>query len=386
MKSKPELWKGADRIQWGCVLMGLLGETSLQTIPLVLSGLHSVEESRQVAPFQTAVRTARVLLGEALTTRAVQASVFDFLSGNHDSRSYDIDGDSLEFRARSMYDADISRAEEVLLKGLPLRPRSLEPADTSRDLVAQLSRDRRIRFRLNGLNFPSPEMHALERQQSGSTKVCWSDLELLAVKMDSMDVEARRTSQNWQGRLAEIKVRTATDTGFQHTRILTLSGLQHLVGLPGSGKTTLIVLLCVLLSRRGLRVAVFFTAIQIAREYLETLRRYDVETALLVGRSFEAHLRHAAHFAELVATEGNSGFAYTREGAELLAHSCPLPAFAESWPDESEWRFGEAPCEKIFRRWLNSAKALSGVEPLWKGKEPKGIGQCFGVAWAFPEL
>ena len=80
MHTRPDLWIGADRIQWGCVLMHMLGESSLELLPVVLSGLRSVERSRQVAPYQGAVRTARTLLGDMLTKRAVQSAVAEFLS------------------------------------------------------------------------------------------------------------------------------------------------------------------------------------------------------------------------------------------------------------------------------------------------------------------
>ncbi len=361
MRSKPDLWRGADRIQWGCVLMRLLGESSLQALPLVLSGLSSVEQSRQVAPYQAAVRTARVLIGEALTQRAVQSAVFDFLSTNRESRSFDIDGHSLTFQARSMYDPEITKAEKVLLEGLPLRSRPREFADTSRDLVAQLNRDRRIRFRLNGLSFPAPSMHDLDRRPNGPITVYWSDLESLAAELDEMDLKVGRLQQNWQGRLAEIRVHVTTGSGLREADALHLSELKHLIGLPGSGKTTIIVLLCIFLARSGLRVAVFFTAIQLARSYLETLRSYEVTAALLVGRSPDTHLRHANQLAELVATQGDGGFAHTKEGVELLAQSCPLPAFADPWPDNEDWSFGEAPCETIYEAGSKVAKLC----PAW---------------------
>jgi hypothetical protein len=120
VRDKPNLWRGADRIQWGCVLMHMLGESSLELLPVVLSGLRSVERSRQVAPYQGAVRTARTLLGDLLTKRAVQSAVAEFLSVNREERSFDIDEERLVFRARSEYDPMITRAEADLCKGLPV--------------------------------------------------------------------------------------------------------------------------------------------------------------------------------------------------------------------------------------------------------------------------
>lgn len=347
MRAKPKLWMGVDRIQWGCVLMHMLGESNLKSLPVVLSGLRSVEWSRQVAPYQAAVQTARVLLGDVLTKRAVQSAVAEFLSVYREERSFDIDEDTLDFHARSEYDPTITEAEATLRKGLEIQTRTLDLADTTQDLVAQLDPERRVPCRLYGLTFPRPEQHSLERRPAGPITVHWSELEGLAAELDTSDTTGQ-SPENWTERLANTKLQVTTGDGLRDTDVLQLAGLKHLIGLPGSGKTTLIMLLCILLERRRLRVAVFFTAIEVAREYLEKLRRYGVRTALLVGRSADTHLGHANRLAELIATQGNGGFAQTREGIDLLAQSCPLPAFAAAWPSEYEWRLGEAPCEAIY--------------------------------------
>jgi hypothetical protein len=341
--------------------MQMLGESSLELLPVVLSGLRSVERSRQVTPYQAAVQTARVLLGDVLTKRAVQSAVAEFLSVSREDRSFDINEDTLVFRARSEYDPAITRAEAVLREGLPIRTRTLDLANTTQDLVAQLDPERRVQFRLEGLTFPRPEQHNLERRPAGPITVHWSELEALAAELDAADADARRLPENWTGRLANTRPQVTTGDGLRDTDVLQLAGLKHLIGLPGSGKTTLITLLCVLLERRRLRIAVFFTAIEVAREYLEKLRRYGVRTALLVGRSPDTHLRHANRLAELIATQGNGGFAQTREGIDLLAQSCPLPAFAKPWPSESEWRLGEAPCEEIYEAGSKTPKLC----PAW---------------------
>ena len=348
MRHKPSMWRGAARIQWACVLMQLLGESNLNSLHLVLNGLRSVEGSLQVAPYQNAIRTARSILGEALTRRAIQAAVLDFIAEGQDSRSFDIDTDTLEFEARSEYDSDIRSASHILLDGLPTQPRPRVFADTSKHLVAHLSHDAEVPFRLEGLDFPEPDMHNLGRVPVGAVSVTLVDLQAIATEMDEKDSHAGRKSRNWVGRLSDIVIRMRTESGLQHTDVLQLDGLRHLIGIPGSGKTTLIILLCVLLARRGLRIAVLFTAIQVARDYLELLRGYDVDAGLLIGRADSTHMRHANRLAELVAMrEGGGGFARSVEGADLLGQSCSLAAFADGWPDDDVWRFGEAPCERI---------------------------------------
>ncbi len=348
MRQKPDRWKNATRIQWGCVLMQLLGESHLQRLHLVLSGLRSVELSRQVAPYQNAVRTARVILGEALTLRAVQTAVRNFNSASPDVRSFDIDSETLEFQARSAYDPDIAEASKTLMDGLSTQPRSRDFADTSKHLVAHPTREQSLPFRLHGLKFPKPKTHDLERVPDRPITICWSDLETLATELDDRDRKAGKESQNWVGRLSEIEARMKTEIGWQETKSLPLDGLKHLIGLPGAGKTTLIVLLCILLARCGRRVAVFVTAIPIARSYLETIRGYGTDAGLLMGRATSTHMKHANTLAELVAVkQGNGGFARTLEGADLFAQSCPLPAFADQWPDNEVWSFGNAPCGSI---------------------------------------
>ena len=342
------MWKGAARIQWGCAMMQLLGETNLKSLHLVLSGLRSVEQSRQVAPYRNAVRSARSILGDGLTRRAVRAAVLDFLDDNDEERTFDIDAESLEFQARSEYDGRISAACSQLLQGLPALPRTLEFADVSKHLIARLSPDRRVPFRLQSLQFPDSQSHDLHERPERPIEICWSELRALAADLDLADGNAGRESQEWSRRLSNFEARVATESGLQPVEVLRLDGLRHLIGLPGSGKTTVIILLCILLARRGLRVVVFLTTIQVARDYLQTIRRYGIQAGLLMGRGVQTYLRHANRFAELVAAkEGEGGFALSLEGAELLACSCPLPAFADDWPADDVWRFGEAPCENI---------------------------------------
>ena len=362
MRAKPDMWKGAARIQWGCALMQLMGESDLKSLHLVLSGFRSLEHSRQVAPYRNAVRSARSILGDALTRRAVRAAVLDFLAADVDGRTFDIDAESLEFQVRSDYDGRVAEAYSQLLRGLPSQIRTRVPADTSKHLVAQLSPDRRVAFRMAGLRFPDAQSHDLRARQERPIQICWTELQALAVELDLIDANAERESQEWSRRLSNFEARLATESGFQPADVLHLDGLRHLVGLPGSGKTTVIILLCVLLARRGLRVAVFLTTIQVARDYLQTIQKYGIQAGLLMGRGVQAHVRHANRFAELVAAqEGEGGFSLSLEGAELLACSCPLPAFADDWPGDGDWSFGEAPCENI---WEANSRAPK-LCPAW---------------------
>lgn len=371
MRSQPDLWSGADRIQWGCVLMQLLGEQSLEHLHIALAGFRSIARSRQVVPFEKEVDTARILLGDLLTKNAVQNAVYDFVS---DGRfcSFEIDPKQLVFRPlyATGRDATVAMAEQILRKGLERQPTKSIVADSGKDLYVQLEGERQIPVRLHGLRFPKIQQHDLTRRPRQPIEVHWSDLVTLARELDAEDRQSQRALEDWTTRVERIRLQAANVQGLEDCDRLDLTGIKHLIGLPGAGKTTLISLLCVLLSRRQQRVAVFFTSIAVAREYLERLRRYDVKVGILVGRSGTTHRRHANQMAEFVAGKGDGGFAHKVEGIELFATSCPLPAFAESWPD---WPLGEAPCESIYEVGSNHRKLCPAWERCGRVKNQRDL-------------
>jgi pPIWI RE three-gene island domain Z len=352
VRDRPGLWDGDERIQWACMLMQQLDEESLEHLTVVLSGLRSVERSAQAVSHVKEIETARAILGDLRTRRAVQSAVFDFQMSETANRSFDIDAATLRFRQVADYDPNVTRARQILTNGLPTKVYTRKFADSSKHLEARLAADRRIRLRLNGLQFRPPEQHNLDRRPVGRITVHWDELRALADDLEKTDREAGRRTGRWRRPLENAILYRTGGLGLREYDELALDGLVHLIGLPGAGKTTLITLLCILLARRGLRVAVFFTAIQVAREYLETLRRYlnadGKRVAMIMGRSADTHRRHANQLAELIAAQGEGGFGRWRDGADLLAQSCALLAFSDDWPSDSEWAAGEAPCESLY--------------------------------------
>src|SRR5262249_1830297 len=144
--------------------------------------------------------------------------------------------------------------------GLNRRLYSIKVADPGKDLTAKLDEDVRPPIRLRGLHFPSIRQHDLKRRTRQPLLVPLNDLAELAETLDQEDRDAGRTP-TWSRRWGTIRLQITTGNGLRDASSLDLSELRHLIGLPGAGKTTLIMLLCILLGRRGLRVAVFFTSI-----------------------------------------------------------------------------------------------------------------------------
>lgn len=368
MREMPGFWDGPDRIQWGCTLMNLLGENSLENLHVVLSGLRSVERSAQASAHQQAIHTARSILSDLLTKNAVQNAVLDYAEEGEE-RAYEFTG--LNFKPTLDLSTQIDKARGLLAEGLPRKDITLELADISQDLLIPIKpgdTSNMLPIRLNHLQLNQPEKHNLLRQPVQELIVSWTDLENLAVELDALD----GARNSWGNRIRKIRPRVTTALGLEPTDSLNLSNLKHMIGLPGAGKSTLISLLCILLARQGKRVAVFFTSIEVSREYLEVLQAYEnqgVKVGLLVGQSEDTHRRHANRIAELIAGDGNGGFGGYRTGTELFGLSCPLPAFAEQWPDA--WEVGHAPCQEVYE-----------VRPTAEGERPKQPVRRLCPAWS----
>ena len=368
MRETPELWKSkAERVQWGCALLDLMGEKSLKFLPLLLSGYRSVEQSATALAHQKAVQTARIILPDLMTEASVRTAVNDLLDGmafpeeaQQPRMSYHVDPVDLSFARLDSIDPDIASAQKTLRQGLPHKGHGLELADTREDLAVAIRvgqpAGERMRIRFGGLTFGSPDQQQYGQTPVDDLKIGMQELRDLACALDKDDQKHGRRSLAWETRINRILLEMTTQSGLQETDQLDLSVLKHLIGLPGSGKSTLISLICIHNAIQGKRTAVFFPSIEMSREYLDNINRYEnlypVKAALLMGRSGDTHRRHTRRFAELVAESGQGGFAQTRPAAELFATSCPLPAFADYWPndgrEEQVWYPGDAPCERLY--------------------------------------
>jgi hypothetical protein len=364
-------WQRYESIQWGCLLMELLGEHTLDYLPLLLSGSRAAETSYQTVAHRLAIRQTRDLVGPLFTRRAVQKAARDLQAQAAKQAcdpSYHIDPQTLLFERAPGQTARLAEATAYLTTPLPRSRHGLRPVLMPGDAIVRLRENTApvtIALRLPALPLPAPVQHDLQRRPDAQLTVTWAALRATAQRLDATDEvnRAHWKPENWVARLDKICLQASYATGLQETEVLDLRGLQHLIGLPGAGKTTLISLLCAHLAELDKQVAVFFTSIETARGYLEKLTRYQVKTALLVGRSAETHRRHSDNLAELIATQGHAGLGETRTGTDLLAQTCPLPAFAideaAAW---AEWRPLEAPCESLYEPDSPKTRRLC---PLW---------------------
>lgn len=370
MRDKPKGWAdGAPPIQWLCAaLHHFLGLNSFDQVPILMSRFGSVADSEGTLAFSAAAFTLNQLGMDAtapqrvrnLVERGIEWERSNRSKGNYQEPPFILRTDPLSFRIRRGQEKRVREMAEALARGLPDRDDVLPLADIRRPFVfAGKHENDLIQVQLpDSVAPPPPPKHILDRGRRKPIRVSLSELEKVARDMDERD--ARNPAQppgNWAARLKEedgspmfrLLVPAHDDSGLLDSDYLDLSGLRHMIGLPGSGKTTLVTILLVWLDRKGYRAVVLLPSIEISINLIATLKHYGARASLLSGQSPDSRRRHAARLAQKAATfHPPSGFGGSIAGADLLAQGCALPAFSDRPLEPEAFPIGSPPCTSVY--------------------------------------
>jgi hypothetical protein len=339
----------------------------LEAVPLLLSGFHSVTATMDDRAAR-AVEVAR-LTGLRGTSRSVIKSLFDARPAKSGDL-FHIDKATLRFTRRSGVDVDIARITECL-SAMPGRAASdVDYADPAKAFDIELKHGVRYTIRLDPeiATAMVPAMHPAEpRQPAGTVSITFDELLAAAREMDSLDAAEGRASLQWYERLASGEtgepllqlLEPATSGDLTSAGQIELEGVKHVLGLPGTGKTTLICLMGFIAARRGLRFAIFTTSVVVGDDLRRTLRRYGIGAEILYGSSARTKRSHALNYANLVAAEyGNNGFGHVTESAGRFAMGCALEGYVEPGRFD-QIRENDPPCFSITQ--LNGKKEVKDL-------------------------
>jgi hypothetical protein len=370
MREQPTNFIPALRAQWiACVMVDVLGLGGLSAAPALLSGFRSVTDHPALREAKRVLRNLRLMGVNIESDAHLQEAVMEARVWEEDHRSdddyveppFEISTDpSTGFAVRERVSKNDLRRKAMLagLSGI------LPPLQESR-VMADPARS--FRFKVDGdkgsdvicdaravSTLPSAPPTAPDKATRAPISVTIAELEEIARILDAEDAaDKSRTPRNFFTRLRSLEgepvfsVLSPLDGKLRPTSTISLDGLSHMIGLPGAGKSTLIFLLVVLLSRQGRRITLLVPSIEFALALDADLTRYAVPTALLVGQSPDARRRHATRLAERIATMEGGSFGQTAPGAELLGTRCALSGFVSVPPPSFAFSHDRPPCVSL---------------------------------------
>ena len=374
MRIKANFWEGPNRICWLCVLMEEFIQTnSLEYSPVVISGMASILNAPTLKQARQAIFNLRQMTLAYVTEQSVKHAVAIYNDHHYCNKTrgtYEIDAETLRFkRIDPLEDPLIAKARQVLSAPLPYQLNKTPVADPLQPMAVSLGSDTTaVRVPIGPISAPLAKRctHSLNRKPRGKIRIPMSELYDLAIEMDVRETQnPERRVGNWASRFGRFALMVPEmGKGLKEADVLELEDIKHLIGLPGSGKTTILVLIAIWLARRSYKAMLVFPSIEVARQYMSELAFHGVKVGMLVGQSDETRHHHANRIAEAIAaTGGNGGFAHSLQGAEIFGLNCVLPAFSVA--DTSMWGFGYAPCEEIMQGVGKKGQMKKCLCPVW---------------------
>lgn len=370
MRQQPKDWRKSPPAQWLCAaLHQCLGKEDMTHVSAMMSGYESVLSQPEVSPAAPAIFTLRQLGVDATSPERIRRLMEAAITWEEEKRGragyveppyvLDVSGERLTFHLRPGHEEQARTMAETLLRGVPHKVTSWSVAESKEPFWFYGKDGTKVTVTLpDHVTLPELPKHNLSCRPRSDIRVRLADLEALAQEMDQIDAsQPGLSSGSWAKRLREESgeatfelLRPNEDrSGLIETSVIDLGGLRHMIGVPGSGKTTLITLLLVWLHRQGCKTAVMLPSIASCQNMREVLARYGCAAGLLTGQSTATRRRHAENNAGRAAALTRYGFGGTVSGAELFGRNCALPGFSDRGMLEGVFKEGQPPCKAIYQ-------------------------------------
>jgi hypothetical protein len=190
---------------------------------------------------------------------------------------------------------------------------------------------------------PRHQHQLLQARQRKPIEVSVDELVKTARWMDVMEKKRELTPRNWEVRLSRgvrLAAFTATDK-LAETRKLRLDGLNHLVGMVGSGKSSLMDVLTVWAADQGLRVTLVVGDVISALNRASHFAQLGLKAAPVLGSDRQSHINRLHRI--LSARQRNQLNNYT--GFRWLSTACPLDALRNDGANPLE--INGRPCTQL---------------------------------------
>jgi hypothetical protein len=320
-----------------------------------------------------------------VTTQSIKHAIA--LYNEHHYRSgttgtYRIEAETLTFeRTDPLEDPLIGQARKFLSQPMKYELHTVSQADPLTPMAVQIGDARGGNvIPIGPITAPLDirRTHDIHRRPARKVRIPLAELRAIACEMDERDaMSPERRRGNWESRLSRFSLMVPrAGQGLVETDAIEFEDVKHLIGLAGSGKTTILMLVAMWLGRHNIKTMLLFPSIEVARQYMADLSFHGVRVGMLVGQNSTTRSQHASRIAEAIAAAGGQGgFAHTIPGANCFAANCVLPAFAAG--DTSMWPFSYAPCDEILQGRDKNGKMRKRLCPVWtmcgRNKAPRDL-------------
>lgn len=182
-------------------------------------------------------------------------------------------------------------------------------------------------------------------------RVTLTDLQTEADWMDHVAPADSVADQDWGSRMRKLQLAVVAETGLASSTELTVDGVLHLIGMVGSGKSTLFTVLAVYLARRGQRVTLVqgdVASLLKAQAVFEVFHQADPQIAAvpLIGRSTRLihlkrlHVTEAQRVQQLTLYQDHPSYA-------MLSTVCALDGLRDEVDPIPP---GKEPCTTLYPR------------------------------------
>ncbi|MBF6263591.1 transposase [Nocardia farcinica] len=311
------------------------------------------------------IAAARHLLGPLRTRRDWETAMRSYLAVAEDLRGYRID-DAGHAVARpvSVADGRFQVYDRALDCPPALSKRTVRTASAGSYVTTARGRPVSVEIPEELTLLPKPPAHSVEaRADRKPLTFTWEELAATAAALDEREASANSSHRgNWIRLFTRLRLRVRENDEFTDSQQLTITGMLHLIGMVGAGKSTLMKLLAVCAADRGLHVTLVEGDTLSCLRTAAWLREMGVRAAPLIGESSRHRHINRLHQVHAAATDDGMALTGFEPAADLLSTACALDALR---PTTTPWEFQDAPCRDKLTEPTDDGTGTTFGCPLW---------------------
>lgn len=298
---------------------------------------------------QRMLGVARYLLNEFRSPTRWGRALKQYQEAPERLRCFELDAELQCFVARavSIRSSRLECYDRVLRQPLTHRRREVQWASSEDVEFVERSRFTGVHIPPE-LAQPAPDEHSIDgigKNERAPLVALWAELVETARWMDATLSERGLPPGSWERRLARVRLELRDSEGsLQVSDRLAISRLLHLIGMVSSGKSTLMDVLAVWATRRGLHITLVVGDVISALDRCQLFVHLGLSVAPILGGSNRR--QHAERLHRMIASQhGRPPLDISHVGFRWLSTACPLDGVRGAMrPLET----GAQPCLQLF--------------------------------------